>query len=37
MNQIKNSYLEKFFHLSKHKTNVKTEVIAGITTFVTIH
>ncbi len=36
MNRSKNSFLEKFFHLSKHKTNVKTEVIAGITTFVTM-
>jgi AGZA family xanthine/uracil permease-like MFS transporter len=25
--------LEKLFHLNKKKTNVKTEVIAGITTF----
>jgi AGZA family xanthine/uracil permease-like MFS transporter len=28
--------LEKIFHLSAHKTNVKTEVIAGITTFMTM-
>lgn len=28
--------LEKFFELSKHKTNVKTEIIAGITTFMTM-
>lgn len=25
--------MEKFFHLSEHKTNVKTEIMAGITTF----
>ncbi len=28
--------LEKFFSLSKNQTNVKTEVIAGITTFMTM-
>ncbi len=28
--------LEKIFHLSNHDTNVKTEVIAGITTFMTM-
>lgn len=28
--------LERIFHLSKHKTNVKTEVLAGITTFMTM-
>ena len=28
--------LEKLFKLSKHKTNVKTEVMAGITTFMTM-
>lgn len=28
--------LEKLFKLSKHETNVKTEVIAGITTFMTM-
>ncbi|WP_066631533.1 NCS2 family permease [Labilibacter marinus] len=28
--------LEKFFQLSKNKTNVRTEVIAGITTFMTM-
>ena len=25
--------MEKFFHLKEHGTNVKTEVMAGITTF----
>lgn len=25
--------MEKFFHLSEHNTNVKTEIMAGITTF----
>lgn len=29
-------FLEKHFKLSEHKTNVKTEVIAGITTFLTM-
>lgn len=28
--------LEKFFQLKKNKTNVRTEVIAGITTFMTM-
>jgi AGZA family xanthine/uracil permease-like MFS transporter len=28
--------LEKLFHLSENKTNVKTEIIAGITTFMTM-
>ena len=28
--------MEKFFKLSERKTNVKTEVIAGITTFMTM-
>ncbi len=28
--------LEKFFELSKNKTNVKTEILAGITTFMTM-
>lgn len=28
--------LEKLFHLSKHKTNVKTEVLAGFATFMTM-
>jgi adenine/guanine/hypoxanthine permease len=28
--------LEKIFHLSKNKTNVRTEVLAGITTFMTM-
>lgn len=31
-----NSLLEKVFKLSQHKTNVKTEVIAGFTTFMTM-
>lgn len=29
-------FLEKTFHLSEHHTDVKTEVIAGITTFMTM-
>ena len=31
-----NSLLEKMFKLSEHNTNVRTEVIAGITTFMTM-
>ncbi len=27
---------EKFFHLSKHGTNAKTEIMAGVTTFMTM-
>jgi len=30
------SFLERTFKLNEHKTNVKTEVIAGITTFMTM-
>lgn len=29
-------FLDRFFKLSEHKTNVKTEMIAGLTTFVTM-
>jgi len=29
-----NGLLERYFHLSEHGTNVRTEVLAGITTFV---
>jgi len=28
--------LERFFHLKQHQTNIKTEVMAGITTFMTM-
>ena len=31
-----NSMLEKVFHLSKNNTTVKTEILAGITTFLTM-
>ncbi|MBX7409067.1 NCS2 family permease [Clostridium chauvoei] len=31
-----NSYLDNYFHLGKNNTNVKTEMIAGITTFMTM-
>ncbi len=31
-----NGILEKIFHLSKNKTNVKTEILAGLTTFLTM-
>ena len=30
------SMLEKVFKLSENKTNVKTEIIAGVTTFMTM-
>ncbi|MFL7942979.1 NCS2 family permease [Priestia megaterium] len=30
------SWLDKLFHLTKRKTDVKTEILAGITTFVTM-
>jgi len=29
-------YIEKIFHLKEHGTNIRTEVIAGITTFMTM-
>jgi AGZA family xanthine/uracil permease-like MFS transporter len=35
-NKPENGILEKVFHLSKNNTNVKTEVLAGITTFLTM-
>ncbi len=35
-NQSNKSLFEKMFKLSEHKTNIKTEVIAGITIFVTM-
>ncbi|MDY3618062.1 NCS2 family permease [Agathobaculum sp.] len=31
-----NSWLEKRFHLSEYNTNARTEVLAGVTTFVTM-
>ena len=30
------SFLEKTFKLKKHDTNIKTEIMAGITTFMTM-
>ena len=30
------SMMEKYFEYKKHKTNFKTEVIAGVTTFLTM-
>ena len=36
INFIGGIMLEKFFNLKAHKTNVKTEVVAGITTFMTM-
>ncbi|WP_373599896.1 NCS2 family permease [Paraclostridium bifermentans] len=34
--KINNSFLEKAFKLNENNTNVKTEVLAGVTTFMTI-
>ena len=31
-----NNWMEKRFHLSEYKTSVRTEIVAGITTFVTM-
>ena len=36
VNETENGMLEKLFHLSKNNTNVKTEILAGITTFLTM-
>lgn len=36
INEGKSSFLESFFKLKENKTNVKTEIIAGITTFITM-
>ena len=35
-NKSNQGFLEKVFHLSENHTDVKTEVIAGITTFMTM-
>lgn len=35
-NKSNQGFLERTFHLSEHHTDVKTEVIAGITTFMTM-
>ena len=35
-NLLTNSLLEKLFKLSKNKTNTKTEILAGFTTFITM-
>ena len=32
----RNLMLDKYFNYKKHKTNFKTEVIAGVTTFLTM-
>lgn len=32
----KRSFLDSFFQLSENKTNVKTEILAGLTTFITM-
>lgn len=32
----KQGFFERFFELSKYDTNVRTEILAGITTFITI-
>ena len=36
MDSKTNGFLNRFFHLNENNTNVKTEIIAGITTFITI-
>ncbi|WP_136607259.1 NCS2 family permease [Paenibacillus dokdonensis] len=36
MNNTNSSWLDRFFKLSQYNTNVKTEIIAGLTTFVTM-
>ncbi|MDO5073939.1 MAG: NCS2 family permease [Neisseria animaloris] len=36
MNTSQNSLLERLFKLSEHDTNVRTEIIAGFTTFLTM-
>ena len=35
-NQAPKGFLERTFKLSEHNTDVKTEVLAGITTFMTM-
>ena len=35
-NKANQGFLEKIFHLSENRTDVRTEVIAGITTFMTM-
>ena len=30
------TFLENFFRLKEHKTDVRTEILAGITTFMTM-
>ncbi|WP_425445819.1 NCS2 family permease [Dethiothermospora halolimnae] len=35
-NNSSNSLVERFYHLSKYGTDVKTEIMAGITTFLTM-
>lgn len=34
--KTKKTFLDSFFHLSENGTNVKTEILAGITTFITM-
>ena len=36
LSKDKNNLLERIFKLEKHNTNIKTEVMAGITTFMTM-
>ncbi|MDW7673859.1 MAG: NCS2 family permease, partial [Bacillota bacterium] len=36
MSKPQDGFLENFFKLSEHKTDVKTEVLAGLTTFITM-
>lgn len=35
-NQGNKGFLDRYFHLSEHNTSVRTEILAGITTFVTM-
>ena len=36
INKEKSSFLESYFKLKENNTNVKTEILAGITTFITM-
>lgn len=36
MNKQKNSWLERIFRLSENNTTIKTELLAGLTTFITL-
>jgi AGZA family xanthine/uracil permease-like MFS transporter len=36
MSQPQDSFLERYFKLKEHRTDVKTEILAGLTTFITM-